>query len=68
MTAQRAVVGENDVIAHGAIVPNMAVSEKIPAITDECFAFARRTAMDCHEFTKRVFVANFQIGGFATIF
>ena len=45
MTAQRAVVGENDVIAHGAIVPNMAVSEKIPAITDVRFAFARRTAV-----------------------
>ena len=45
MTAQRTVVGENDVIAHGAIVPNMAVSEKIPAIADVCFAFARGTAV-----------------------
>jgi hypothetical protein len=68
MTAQRTVVGENDVIAHGAIVPNMAVSEKVPAITDVRFAFARRTSVDRHEFAKRVFVANFQISGFAAIF
>ena len=59
MTAQRAVVGKDDVIAHGAIVPNMAVSEKVPVITDVCFAFTRGTAMDCHEFAKCVFVANF---------
>jgi hypothetical protein len=46
----------------------MAVSEKVPAITDVRFAFARRTAVDCHEFAKGVFVANFQVGGFVAIF
>jgi hypothetical protein len=39
----------------------MAVSEKVAAITDVRFAFARRTAMDCHEFAKGIFVADFQI-------
>jgi len=59
MTAQGAVVGENDVIAHGAIVSDMTVSEKISAITDPRFAFWRRTPVRCYEFAERIFVADF---------
>ena len=55
-------------IAHGAIVPDMTVSEKISAIADARFAFARRAAIDGDEFAKRVFVADFQISRFAAIF
>ena len=38
---ERAVVRKNDRIAHGAIVADVAVSEKISAIADACFAVAR---------------------------
>jgi len=67
MTSQSAVVGENDVIADRAIVPNMAVSEKIAAIADARFAFTCRAAVCRHEFTKSIFVADFQIGRLAAI-
>ena len=66
--AQGAVVGENNVIADGAVVSDMTVSEKISAIADSCFAFARRAAMCGYEFTKRIFIADFQISRFAAIF
>src|SRR5439155_22950848 len=45
MTAQGAVVRKNHVIAHGAIVPDMTVSEKISMIADPRFALGRRAAM-----------------------
>jgi hypothetical protein len=58
VAAQGAVVGENDVIAHGAIVPDVTVSEKISAITDPRFAFGRRSPVRCFEFAERIFVAD----------
>src|SRR5207249_974003 len=68
VTAQCAVVGENDVIAHGAIVPDMTVSEIISAIANPCFALGRGAAVCGYEFAERVFVPNFQIRRFAAIF
>src|SRR5437867_3854248 len=68
VTAQRAVIGENDVVANRTIVPDVTVGQKISAITNPRFAFARGTAMRRHEFAKCVSVANFQISRFTAIF
>ena len=68
VTGQCAVIGKNYVVAHAAIVPDMAISEKISAVADSRFAFARCAAVYGHEFAKRVFVADFQIRRFAAIF
>src|SRR5205823_13100891 len=67
MAAQRAVIRKDTAVAHGAIMTDMTVSEKVSAIADSRFAFARCAAMRRHEFTKRVFVADFQISRFAAI-
>ena len=55
-------------IAHDAIVSDVTVGEKISATADARFAFARGAAICRHEFAKRVFVADFQIGRLAAIF
>src|SRR5205823_10416658 len=67
VATQRAVIRKDDAVAHGAIVTDMAVGEEVSAITDSRFAFARCAAMRRHEFTKRIFVADFQISRFAAI-
>ena len=59
VSSQCAVVGENDVVADAAVVPDMTVCEKISAVADPRFAFARRAPIYRNEFSKRVFVANF---------
>ena len=41
MAGERSVVRKNDFIADGAIVPDVAVGEKISAVADACFSFAR---------------------------
>jgi hypothetical protein len=56
------------VVAHAAIVSDVTVREKISALADPRFAFARCAAIDGYEFTKCVFVADFQIRRFAAIF
>jgi hypothetical protein len=68
VAAQCAVIGKDDVISNGAIMPNMTVSEKISAIADARFALAGRTAVYSYIFAKRVFVADFQIGRFTAVF
>ena len=59
VAAQCTVVGKNDAISHGAIMPDVTVSEKVSAIADSRFAFARGAAVCRHEFSERVFVADF---------
>jgi hypothetical protein len=68
VAGQCAVVGENDMVANSAIVPNMTVSEKISGVADPRFALAGCAAVHGHEFAKRVFVSDFEIGRFAAIF
>src|SRR5207247_2465469 len=68
VAAQCAVVGKNDVIAHGAIVSDVTVSEKVSWIADWRFAFGRGAAVCRYEFAERVFVADFKVGRFAAIF
>ena len=40
MAGKRAVVGENDLVADGAIVRDVAVGEEIATVADACFALA----------------------------
>src|SRR5262249_11327864 len=68
VTGQCAVIGENDMVAHAAIVADMAVGEKISAIADPGFAFARLSPINRNEFSTSVFVADFQVRRFAAIF
>src|SRR5882724_13629401 len=68
VAAQCAVVGKNDVIAHGAIVSDVTVGEKISVIADSRFAFAGGAAVCCYEFAERVFVADFKVSRLAAIF
>ena len=68
VATQCSVIGENDIVSDGAIVPDMAVREKISTVADSRFAFACRTAVCRYEFAERVFVADFQISRFAAIF
>ena len=62
------IVREHHRVAHLAIVPNMTVGEKGPAIPDACLARASSASIDGDEFAKRVFLADFQVGWLTTIF
>src|SRR5258708_37323813 len=68
VSGQCAVVGENDVVANSAIVPDMTVREVISAVTDPRFTFACCAPIYRNEFAKRVFVADLQIRRLAAIF
>ena len=62
------VIGKNDGIADRAIVADVAVSEKIPAITNARLACAGCAAIDGDKFPERIFIADFKISRFALIF
>src|SRR5712691_10292958 len=65
---QCAVIGENDVISDSAVVPDVTVRKEISAIASPRSALARRATINGYELAERVFVADFQISRFATIF
>ena len=68
MPGERSVIRKNYPVAHVAIVTDVAVSQKIPAIADARFSFARCAAIDRDEFAKRIFVADLQISRLALVF
>ena len=49
-------------------MPNVTVSEKISSAADARFSFAASAAVDCNEFTKRVFVPDLEVSRFVLIF
>src|SRR5579864_3552224 len=68
MAGERSVVGENNFISNGAIMTDVAVGQKIPAATDASFTIAFCAPIYGHEFTKGVFIADFQIRRLADVF
>ena len=47
---------------------DVAISEKISAIADACFAAASGATIDGDEFAKSIFITNLEIGGFSGVF
>src|SRR5712691_687564 len=68
VAGQCAVIGENDVISDSAVVPDVTVRQEISAIANPRSALACRATINGYELAERVFVADFQISRFATIF
>ena len=68
MSGQCSIIGKNDFVPNGAIVPDVAVSQKISATADSRFASAGGAPIYRDEFAKRIFIANFQIGRLARVF
>ena len=65
---ERTVVRKHHRVADVAIVPDMAVGQKISAMTDPRFAFGGGAAIDGNEFAKCILVADLEIGRFALVF
>ena len=68
VTRQRPIVGKNHVIFDHAIVSNMAVGQKIPAVTDPRDRSNPRRTIYRHEFPETIVLANLEIGRFAGVF
>src|SRR5437762_7262840 len=68
MSGQCSIIGKDDFVSNGAIVPDVAVSQKISPTADLRFAIAGGAPIYGNEFAKSVFIANFQIGRLARVF
>src|SRR3981081_4532149 len=68
VTSECPVIGKNNFVAHGAIVANMTVGQKISAITDARFAVARCAAIDRDKFAKGILIADLEISRLAFVF
>src|SRR5205085_572911 len=68
MSGQCSIIGKDDFVSNGAIVPDVAVSQKISPTADLRFAIAGGAPIYGNEFAERVFIANFQIGRLARVF
>ena len=68
VAGQRAVVGKDNRISHNAIVPDVAIGEKISAVGNLCLAIAVRAAIHGHKFAKSIFIADFKVSRLACVF
>ncbi len=68
VAGEGAVVRENDAVADEAIVPDMAVGEKISTAADAGFAIALGAPVDRAELAKNVRLAELEIGRFPGVF
>ena len=67
VAGERAVVRKDNSVPNDAIVPDMAIGEKISAVGNLCFPIALGAAIHGHELAKDIFIANLQIGWLAGI-
>lgn len=68
VAGQSAVVGKNDVMAHGAIMGDVGIGQKIPVIADDRFASRGGPAVYRAEFPKGIMAADFEVGRFSVVF
>jgi hypothetical protein len=68
MSGQRAIIRKNDRIAHGAVMSDVAVGQKIAAISHLCFTFCRGAPIDGGELAKAIVISDLKKSRLALIF
>ena len=68
VAAQRAVVGKNDMVSDNAVVPDMAVGEKVSVAADRRVRTGSGASIDGAGFAKGIGIANLQVGRLPLVF
>ncbi len=67
MARDGSIVGKDHPVAHGAVVGDVTVCQKIPLVADFGGGTGRGSPVHRHKFPEGVAVANLQMGGFPRV-